>query len=115
MNTQIKHTMVFTTLLLLTHCCHIHAFTPTPLSSVQSIQRHHHHTNNRNVQTFSYIDLNSHHKQKDYYSQKRYSSRTRLNMVATPTPSGAAALVGVISGGILGGALHAIAGMFILL
>ena len=42
------------------------------------------------------------------------SSRTRMNMVAAvaaaPAATGAAAAMGVISGGILGGALHAIAG-----
>lgn len=40
--------------------------------------------------------------------------RTTLNMVA-PSPTGAAAVIGVISGGILGGALHAIAGKSIML
>ncbi len=38
--------------------------------------------------------------------------RTKLEMVA-PSPAGAAALVGAISGGLLGGALHAIAGKMI--
>jgi hypothetical protein len=37
----------------------------------------------------------------------RRGDRTQLNMVST---TGAAAVMGVVSGGILGGALHAIAG-----
>lgn len=43
---------------------------------------------------------------------KKNVKRTKLNMVA-PSPAGAAALVGAISGGLLGGALHAIAGKMI--
>ncbi len=43
-------------------------------------------------------------------SSTRRNRSTRMNMMAPA--AGAAALMGVVSGGILGGALHAIAGEF---
>lgn len=69
-----------------------------------------HQRNNNNA--FQNQNQN-HHVQTNRNSNSSRTSTTRMNMVAAvavaPT-TGAAAVMGVISGGILGGALHAIAG-----
>lgn len=47
--------------------------------------------------------------QNSIFNHDRNQSTTRMNMMA-PGASGAAAMMGVVTGGVLGGALHAIAG-----
>lgn len=101
------------TLLLSTLCCpSAHAFIPATTRSINKIH-HLHNTCSRNPQQkLGKIDNGFDNSSLDFSTKIARHPRTRMNMVATPSTTGAAAVMGVISGGILGGALHAIAGKF---
>lgn len=89
--------------ILLSTLCTSDAFVPT----TRSIHTINHHSKSRNQHKLDSIEhvLNL----GAGASTSNGNSRTRMNMSAA-APVGAAAAMGVISGGILGGALHAIAG-----
>jgi hypothetical protein len=91
--------------ILLSTLCTSDAFVPT----TRSIHTINHHSKCRNQHKLDSIEhvLNL----GAGASTSNGNSRTRMNMSAA-APVGAAAAMGVISGGILGGALHAIAGKF---
>lgn len=84
-----------------------HSFTTSNIVNIQSRHRHNRplQFNKKTINTIQHV-LNT-----PPSSSSSTTCRTRLNMVdPMAAKTGAAALMGVISGGILGGALHAIAG-----
>jgi nickel/cobalt exporter len=93
--------------------------TPSTRSSLSFNSIHHHYQQSQShskTTTRQHLDKIEHglNLGRIRSSSSNSNSRTRMNMVAAvaaaPAATGAAAAMGVISGGILGGALHAIAG-----
>jgi nickel/cobalt exporter len=88
-----------------------HAITTTTTSKINHFPQTYAHTNTRpnSIPSSSPFSIHTHTPLPRRHPRTSTSSNTRMNMMA-PAASGASAVMGVISGGILGGALHAIAG-----